>query len=386
MRIVIATLPDLKFPLGRDLQLAKASVLYGDETLVFSPTYVGTEPFFDFSDRPVIHQLVYLAVIARDPGFVVGEQLTAEQRETRISEAIKRSDNLLDTSERWLDLNSKAALSDAQRLERDRIAAKARTHSQGFQERFSENTDLIRRAKALREAAELGLLSIERIHRIPRVYYNLQTLANKVSNALCQADSYGAIDERLVNQLGEISAAKTQKQRCVRVAAELLGRLPRFHTVSFNELVEIKNELDPHLINFRKGLTEISLQIRDEPWNDDFPHEVERELVSRVQPSVAAIEDHVKSNSYLRKFLYTFAKEPLVLPATSALGLVLSNTLHTSEIVSQVVSAVAGTGLLALKAYDEWKDTKRGNEENLFFFYYKASEFLGPPGCTSPAP
>lgn len=140
------------------------------------------------------------------------------------------------------------------------------------------------------------------------------------------------------------------------------------------------------MINFRKGLTEISLQIRDEPWNDDFPHEVERELVSRVQPSVAAIEDHVKSNSYLRKFLYTFAKEPLVLPATSALGLVLSNTLHTSEIVSQVVSAVAGTGLLALKAYDEWKDTKRGNEENLFFFYYKASEFLGPPGCTSPAP
>jgi hypothetical protein len=70
MRFVIATLPDVKFNLGRDLALVKACALYGDESVMFSPTYLGTEPLLDFSSRPLLHQLIYLALLTRDPGFV----------------------------------------------------------------------------------------------------------------------------------------------------------------------------------------------------------------------------------------------------------------------------------------------------------------------------
>ena len=47
MRFVVATLPDVKFNLGRDLHLVKAFALYGTEALLFSPTYCGVEPLLD---------------------------------------------------------------------------------------------------------------------------------------------------------------------------------------------------------------------------------------------------------------------------------------------------------------------------------------------------
>jgi hypothetical protein len=76
MRFVIATLPDVKFSLGRDLSLVKACALYGDESVLFSPTYEGTAQLLDFADRPLMHQLVYLALLHRDPAFVEGEKFT----------------------------------------------------------------------------------------------------------------------------------------------------------------------------------------------------------------------------------------------------------------------------------------------------------------------
>ena len=95
MRFVIATLPDLQHPLGRDLELVKACALYGDEAILYSPTYVGLAPLLDFSSRPLLHQLVYLALLRRDPGFVIGEELTEEERIKRVEKAKRRSEDLL---------------------------------------------------------------------------------------------------------------------------------------------------------------------------------------------------------------------------------------------------------------------------------------------------
>ena len=61
MRFVIATLPDVHFNLGRDLALLKTCAIYGDETVLFSPNYAFTSNLLDFSRRPLIHQLLYLA-------------------------------------------------------------------------------------------------------------------------------------------------------------------------------------------------------------------------------------------------------------------------------------------------------------------------------------
>ena len=144
MRFVIATLPDVKFNLGRDLSLVKACAVYGDETVLFSPTYVGTAPLLDFSSRPLLHQLIYLALLKRDPGFVVGEKLTKRERAARIKAATEKSKELLLKAS--IVLRQLAEGSDSAGRELARIALEIRPLCEGVERVWSDEENFVRRA------------------------------------------------------------------------------------------------------------------------------------------------------------------------------------------------------------------------------------------------
>lgn len=377
MRFVVATLPDVDFPLGRDVVLAKSSALYADETMVFSPTYSGTEPYVDFQDRPLLHQLFWLAILRRDPGFVVGEKLTPAQRKKRIKNAKDASDTLFEKARRWVDIiQSEPNLSAELREERSYIEAETKAVAQHVNEVFSDDNDLVQRSRELKNGEKLGLIRLQQINDTPNLYFSQKKLVSDVTNALSASDTYWALDERFIVPFKKSPQGQVLKQKVAQVAEEMFRRLPVFEEASFDEIRDIKRELEKYLANFRRGLLEISQEVRSQPWDKDFPNEVERELRIRVLPEVVAIEDKVKSNSYLRQLLHKVAKEPLILPASSALGMVLSTSFHASPIASQIASAFAGSGLLALEAYKKWNEEKRKAEENLFFFYYKAGKLL----------
>ena len=377
MRFIVATLPDVKFNLGRDVALTKASALFGDETVLFSPTYCGIEPFLDFSKKPVLHQLIWLSTLSRDPGFLQGEELTPSQRDTRIKAAAEKSKVFTNQGLRWIELESSASgLTSEQLAERDRIATETKAIAQRINHVFSDDVEHVLRARELKKGEELGLIRIQQIIEEPTLYFNKAKLVSDISTALSAADAYGALDERFVSPFEAFSEGQIYKQRVIRIAAEMFQRLPLFENASFEEIRDIKRELEPYMANFRRGLIEISQQIRSQPWDNDFPHEVERELILRLMPEIAALEDKVKANSYLTQLMHRVAKDPLVFPATSALGMVLSTTLHASTIALQVASAIVGGGLLAFEAYKEWKEEDRKAKENLFFFYYKAGKLL----------
>jgi len=241
---------------------------------------------------------------------------------------------------------------------------------------FSDDTELVQRARELKKGEELGLIRIQQVGVKPNLYFDKKKLVSDITAALSAADAYGALDERFMTPFKPSSEGQIHKQKVTQVAAEMFRRLPLFEEASFDEIRDIERELETYLANFRRGLIEISQEIRSQPWDDDFRHEVERELRVRLLPEVKALEDEVKANSYLRQLVHRVAKDPLVLPASSALGMMLSTTFHASTIASQVASAIAGGGLLAFEAYKEWKEENRKTEENLFFFYYKAGKLL----------
>ena len=376
MRFVVATLPDVNFGLVRDVALAKSSALYGDETVLFSPTYCGTEPFLDFLARPLLHQLIWLSILTRDPGFVQGEKLTPAQRDSQIKASRDQSNMLLDRARQWIELTSSTAvLTNEHKEECDRIATDTKAMSQQISQLFSDDTELVQRARQLKKGEELGLIQIQQFG-MPSLRYNEKKLVSDVTAALSAANSYGALDERFVIPLKLLNRGQIQKQKVTQVAVEMFRRLPLFEEASFDEIRDIKRELGIYLANFRRGLIEISEQIRSQPWDKDFPHDVDRELRVRLLPEVAALEDKVKSNSYLKQLLHRAAKDPLVLPASSALGMVLSTSLQASTIASQVAGAIAGAGLLAFEAHKEWKEEKKKAAENLFFFYFRAGKLL----------
>lgn len=379
MRFVVATLPDVNFGLGRDVVLAKSSAIFGDETILYSPTYWGTEPYLDFPSRPLLHQMIWQSIILRDPGFVEGEKLTHAQRKSRIKSSIDLSNIILERAKNLIELKSSFAfLSKEHKEEVERITTETKAISQQISKVFSDDTDLVKRARQLKRGEDLGLIQIHQIGIPSHGYlrYDEQKLVFDVNESLSAANSYGALDERFVIPLKSLKRGQIEKQKVTQVAVEMFRRLPLFEEASFDEIRDIKKELGIYLPNFRRGLIEISEQIRSHPWDKDFPHDVERELRFRLLPEVAAIEDKVNSNSYLKQLIHSATKDPLVLPASSALGLILSTSLHASTIASQVATAIAGAGLLAIEAHKEWKEKKKKVEENLFFFYFRSGKLL----------
>lgn len=376
MRFIVATVPDVHFSLGRDVILAKTAALYGDETVIFSPTYRGTEPLLDFSSRPVIHQLAWLALLAQDPGFVQGEKLSSEERERRIRDARHRSKALAQKAQRWMELEAMQPLGPGPEAEEhNEIASMTEELAARICEVWSDEKDFVRRAKELRRAQEIGLVRMEDFEEKPGPRYSQARLIASVEQALSSPEAYGYLDERLL-PIRNATPAQVEKQRIVHVASEVFQRLPRFEEASFEEIQDIKKELSKYIANFRKGISEISTKIKSAPWDRDFPHEVERELQARLLPEVAAIEDQARSNSYLAELANRVVKNPLALPATSALGIILSTVAHIPSVATQVVSAAAGASLLAMDARKEWKQNQKKSEGNVFFFTYKAGQML----------
>jgi len=376
LRFVIATLPDVKFNLGRDLSLVKACALYGDESILFSPTYVATEPLLGFSSRPLLHQLLYLALLTRDPGFVVGEQLTNDERASRIKGAKERSDDLLSKAATALRILVEVRTDEEAHKQLERITLEIRPLVQSVESVWSDDIDFVRRARELLKAQEMGLVSIENIHDVPSLYFSPDKLKADVSTELSRADSYGALDERFVAEFAGLSSGPTQKFRAARVAVDCLERLPGFSAATIDEIQDIRGELAPHVAGFRKAIVDISTEIRSETWDDDFPHEVERELQLRLYPALAEIEAEVQANSFLKELLQRATKDPLVIPAASAFGLLLSSATQSSTLIAKVAGGVAGAGLLAFTAHQAWKANRRKIEGNEFFLYYSASRLL----------
>lgn len=376
MRFVIATLPDVKFSLGRDLTLVKACALYGDESVLFSPTYAGTKPLLDFSRRPLLHQLVYLALLKSDPGFVVGEKLTHSERTARIRRAKEDGERFRSMASTVLRLLSETGSTEDAQRQLDEIVAEVRPHSQKVESVWSEETDLVRRARELARAQSMGFVTIENIHDVPSLFFNPDNLRTNVVAELDRPEAYGALDERFLKEFSGLSDAPAQKMGVALVATQVLAGLPSFADATFEEIRDARAELAPHLASFRKAIVDISGGIRSTPWDRDFPHEVELELQSRMYPAVAEIEECVRENSYLKEIVLRAAKNPLVLPASSAFGLLLSGAAQLPTLIGQVASGLAGAGVLALEAHKSWKDESRQATGNKFFFYYRAAQLL----------
>ena len=375
MQIVVATMPDSGFILGRDLALLKASTLYSDDTILFSPTYEFSKYYVDIETKHTLHQLVYLAILSRDPVFVVGEELTDEEKQKRIANAESNYKSIVIKATRYEAICSESTQSQADTDEKLEIEEFALKKSQAIATVFSGSTDIALRTREIERATNLGLVETKQVDHNDRLYYRRDKYISNVNSALLKSDTYAALDERFINLI-PTSQGQQSKQKVAKIGAELFSKLPGFDSATFDEIADIKEELKTYLVNFRRGITEMSQSIKANPWDKDFANDVELELVSRLYPEVAAIEDAIKTNSYLKQILHKVTHSPLVVPATSALGMVLSTTLHTSAIAFQIATNTLGAGILASQAYTHWQEENKRIENNTFFFYYRARKLL----------
>lgn len=228
---------------------------------------------------PFLHQ--------RDPGFVVGEKLTPDERAERIRRATERSDKLFAKASAVIRILEEGASGGDLRAELRQIALEIRPLVRAIETVWCDEEPFVRRARELAKAEKMGLVTILNIHETPSLYYNPLDLKANVGRELARADSYGALDERFVAEFRQLSKGQAAKVGAARVGATVLQGLPGFSEATLEEIRDIRHDLGRYLARFRKAVLTISRQIESEPWSSDFPHEVERELRLHVEPAVA---------------------------------------------------------------------------------------------------
>lgn len=375
MRFVIATLPDAKFSLGRDISLIKSSALFGDESILFSPTFEGLEPLIDFSKRSLLHKLIYLALLMGDPGFTKGEILTEKQREQKIQSAKSRQNDLFSMAVKVSHILHDPCDDSSAKKEIQKITQDIYHYCNAVERIWADDTDFVKRAREIIAANKHGIVNIAKIHEKPHIYYSEKKLYTDVETELTRPGSYGAVDERFFSDSNSSIQGKNNLIFS-SVAAAIFDNLPNFSAATIDEIIDIKKDLAPYLSRFRKAIFDISLKIKSSPWDSDFLHDVDKELHLQLYPALSEIHEQIENNSYLREILYRLAKNPLMAPSASALGLLMSNATQTPMIIGQIASMAAGAGLIAFEAHKEYKTALKKAETNNFFFYYKAASLL----------
>lgn len=188
-----------------------------------------------------------------------------------------------------------------------------------------------------------------------------------------------AINDAINAKRIEPKRVSTSQAKQVRLASELLRRLPKFDDASLDEILDIRNELESPLVRFRSAIIKYGRQIETAAWDSDFGFEANQVFIEHVQPAILEIEERCNSNSFLKNLAPSLVDKPLEPAASSALGLLLANSAHMPEIVNAGLGLLAGGAVIGLKAKQAYIEEKQLIERNNLYFYYQAGEMLKKP-------
>jgi hypothetical protein len=208
---------------------------------------------------------------------------------------------------------------------------------------------------------------------------------DSISQELIDGKSYLLLDDATSNLVStairdkKVIPLPTSEARSKQasLSSNLLDRLPNLSNASMKDILEVRKELSKYLIRFRANINEFSNQISVAPWDTDFKNEIDGVYRNRVLPVILDIEEQIKSNSFILKMFKAATEKPLILPSTSALGMLVANATEVPKMLSQAVAISAGLTAIAAESVVGWVNEKKSIEKSGLYFYYKATEKFG---------
>lgn len=161
-----------------------------------------------------------------------------------------------------------------------------------------------------------------------------------------------------------------------QLVSDLFERLPQLGDVPFDELVEIRRELEQPLVRFRSGMLKISRDIQSEPWTSDFPHEVSLLVSQEIAPALLDIEEQVKANTYVERLSRKLLREPLDVAKSSAIGLGVGTLASLPAAMSAALGVGLGAAITAYEVFNQWEEANKQVRRNNMYFYYAARQKL----------
>lgn len=193
------------------------------------------------------------------------------------------------------------------------------------------------------------------------LHYNYPLFDNEVSEMVNLA-----IKEGLFN----ITSGTQERMKHSSLTMTMLRSLPSFEKAKIDEIVDIREDLDGYLTKFRSAIVKYTDLINVDITDDDLYYEIDKLIISEINPIIQEIDEEGKRNSYLRELGYTLINSKWVQAA--GVGLMLGNVTDILTQSASVATGAFGSGQTIINHHKEWKDNKTRIEQNNLFFYYKA--------------
>jgi hypothetical protein len=394
--ITIGTHPSKEISLSQELRLLKAGLLYADHVKLYSLKASLLLMTKRVANVPLQQQLFIIESVAP---FVSTENST---------------NNVLQLKEIIKSISSKKHKTPQEII----ILNKIETQLKNSWDKVKEMINKIEQESKIEElnrAIKAGLLDlhvfkgtdnddtaiqffiecIARASKSPKLVERLTEYSDRndeiigefvsgISEAVVNGSTYPLLDEEIGSLVSaeireeviKVSESAVNRAKHIGLAGKLLQKLPSFELASIDEIIDIRKDLEKPLIRFRSAMINYSEGVRSAPWDADFPSDAEQVFRRDVAPAIIEIEDEIKSNNYFKSLLKGIVDKPLVLPAGSAISLVLSNLSTLPDGISYTLGMGASVASIVYDAYGDWKQKKNVTEQNALYFYYSTGKRL----------
>ena len=369
----IAITPD-KLKIDREIQYAKAALLYADNITLISPIasfcYQSMYNSRGF-DRRKIEKLLSNVVQWLKVKHTAEEE-SAYQIALKLRNAIADPENYAKLSIHDRDNLKKAALALSKHVD-DSMS------KQVGAEQFSE-------LKKLDTSGKLVVKEFETDFSDGKGLLNEYSLflkqSLKSSYPLFDADSNrlmaGAVEHKIIN----LSRMERRKIAHAGFSDNIVQRLPSFDQAPVDEILDIRKELDPSISRFRSKMISYSDSLQTMPWDKDFESECSMLYYQEVAPAITEIDELSKDNSFLKnlggklimdKDFMTTAGQ---LAISVAAGGVIQKFAETASATPAIITGGVWAAQKLKSAYEEYAENKKEIQRKDLYFYYQAGKKL----------
>lgn len=343
-----------KFALDNEIELVKASLLYADKVLLLSiiPMLIYSLPDMmdDFNGDLIAQQ-----EISKVKDDIVMELINNVKSTKDLKKELKDTQDILKDT----NVNLESFVKDELSRITSRMSDKFLSAWNDFKFNFGINK--------FDPAIKSGLLEVYTI-----------------SKSVIPDNTFPLLDENVTKLLKEnteerkiqFTETEVEKLKHISLAFDIFKRLPNFNNATINEIIDIRKTLEKPLIRFRSAIISISENIRYEPWNENFKNDVEKQFYKIIEPSILEIGEECKTNKYLLELANIITEKPLEIPAGGIAGAFVSKLSTISNIFATATGLAFGTGVVAYKALEKWKEKTKNIEDNQMYFYYKARKLI----------
>lgn len=365
------------FDLRHELNLLKAALLYADKVELVS---AGASLLYGFVTLSQVQPEERLALVRKHAPNNAGYRLTEDQ--------LKKMDLVMNAGSRELRrVLGKRKLVEV-RKQLQAVADKVWQEMKSDVEKRFEAYN----ATGLPDAVESGLLEMHTFggHTLDgmismaaegftveaAVEDILQEYLKKASIAV-EGHGYPLFDDLIGSLVGEAvrdgliapSPAAIHRGRHGGLSGDLLSRLPLFEEATVEEILDIRNDLETPLRNFRLAVSGFSREIQSAAWEPGFAEEVEILFREKVEAEIAGIEEAVKENRSYEQFSKNMIRHGVS-------GAMIGAAVGSISDLSLLTSVVMGGGAAAVRALLDQHEKNRDIEKNQLFFYYGSRELL----------